>query len=273
MLQTSISAWLNKPSATKDTPSSEVSLKTFPAKAPPSATTAWHVTPPSTSNLSTQAATTTGSKTTGQFGPSGPFRRSNLPPAVTFERCTCDNINAFKRVNALLLPVQYPNKFYNEILDDSVTSSITLLAVWRDAHAVVVGDVLTSSERMLEGTKDPGRVIGGIRCRLLPSPQDPKPTLYISSLTLLSPYQHLGIATALLRTVIISAIEAHSISCVTAHVWTANTDALVWYGKRGFREVGTEDGYYQSLKRLGKGTSAVFMRREIGPGDLIHGLG
>ncbi|KAI9841239.1 MAG: hypothetical protein M1837_000904 [Sclerophora amabilis] len=119
-----------------------------------------------------------------------------------------------------------------------------------------------------------GRVIGGVRCRVesalrppstafsQPRPAPQEPTLYIQTLTLLSPYRSLGIATALLSAVIDSAVHNHGVREVYAHVWEANEDALRWYRGRGF-EIGQEvqEGYYTKLRPSG----ARIVRRHVAP--------
>lgn len=95
--------------------------------------------------------------------------------------------------------------------------------------------------------------------------------LYISTLAILSPYRHLGIASALLSH-IIHTILTHPtytplrITSIYAHVWEANTDALEWYTRRGFTvEEGVVEGYYRRLKPMG----ARVVRRGIGVGDFL----
>ena len=84
--------------------------------------------------------------------------------------------------------------------------------------------------------------------------------LYISTLTLLSPYRHLGVAAHLLARVEKVAKEKYRVGAVGAHVWVANTEGLEWYRKRGFIEVKKEEGYYSRLKP----NTAVVVRLDIG---------
>ncbi|TKA30271.1 hypothetical protein B0A54_15348 [Friedmanniomyces endolithicus] len=184
-----------------------------------------------------------------------------MPPNVHFRTCTTEDIPAFKRLNSLLLPIPYPESFYREILEDSLTNNITLLATWLDDPSTI--------------GKEKGRLVGAIRCRLfahsLDSPAlhssapDEKPMLYLSTLVLLSPYRSHGIAAQMLHLLIVRAIEQYGIGSVGAHVWEANTEGLEWYAKRGFRDVGREEGYYRRLKPSG----VVVVRREVGVGDLL----
>ncbi|TKA28775.1 hypothetical protein B0A54_15964 [Friedmanniomyces endolithicus] len=189
--------------------------------------------------------------------------RPTLPPNVHFRACTREDLPALKRLNSLLLPIPYPESFYREILEDSLTNNITLLANWHDDSCTI--------------GQEKGRLIGAIRCRLFAhSVQDPalhssapdeKPMLYLSTLVLLSPYRSYGVAAEMLRLLIVRAIGQYGIGSVGAHVWQANTEGLEWYAKRGFRVVGREDGYYRRLKPSG----VVVVRREVGVSDLLGG--
>jgi len=188
--------------------------------------------------------------------------RPPLPPNVEICACTKADVPAFKRINSLLLPIPYPESFYREILEDSLTKNITLLATWHDDPATI--------------GKEKGRLIGAIRCRLfahaLSSHSDrvgtgEKPMLYLSTLVLLSPYRSHGIAAHLLHLLTVRAIKQYGIGSIGAHVWEANQEGLDWYAKRGFEVVGEEADYYRRLKPSG----AVVVRREVKVADLMGG--
>ncbi|TKA78507.1 hypothetical protein B0A55_01976 [Friedmanniomyces simplex] len=261
MLQSSLTAWLRKPAAFTQPPTLDKPQKTHEVQdvlpTPPCSSTEEKdehedevdACPPSQQS----AAQTKPSRTA----------RPPLAPNVHIRACTKADIPAFKRLNSLLLPIPYPEAFYREILEDSLTNNITLLATWHDDPSTI--------------GRERGRVIGAIRCRLFaPSldsqmrnkcAPDEKPMLYLSTLVLLSPYRSHGIAAEMLRLLIVRAIEQYGIGSVGAHVWEANSEALEWYSKRGFRVVGREESYYWRLKPSG----SVVVRREVGVGDLLGG--
>lgn len=89
--------------------------------------------------------------------------------------------------------------------------------------------------------------------------------LYLSTLVLLSPYRGYGIAAKLLDVVVRRAVDDYGIGSVGAHVWEANEEGLAWYRKRGFKEVGREQGYYRKLNPQG----AVVMMKDVGVMDLL----
>lgn len=156
----------------------------------------------------------------------------------------------FKRLVALTLPIPYPESFYKETMTEP-HHSITLVALW---HASPTSD--DSAEPSLEKP----RLVGAIRCRLLPSSQ-----LYISTIGILAPYRSHGLAMHLLQAVVKKAVELHSVRCVTAHVWEANEEGLEWYKKRNFETLGKENEYYRKLRPQG----AFLVRKWIGVGDLL----
>lgn len=178
---------------------------------------------------------------------------------VELRACTKEDIPHLKHLTGLLLPIPYPDTFFKQIITDELTNRITLLAVWHDDPA--------------SKAKHKGRLVGAIRCRLLahspvsqplPKPDDGS-MLYLSTLILLSPYRSHGIASHMLQTLTRRAIEEYGVASVGAHVWEANVDALEWYRRRGFCEIGREEGYYRRLEPQG----AVVMQRKVSVMDLI----
>ncbi|QDS70352.1 hypothetical protein FKW77_008932 [Venturia effusa] len=189
-----------------------------------------------------------------------------LPPDVSMAAVTSEYISAYMRMTALLLPIPYPKKFFEEIIEDPDTASICLIALWAQ----------NSGNDQQNPTQ---KVVSGIRCRLLTrslvSPpannqaDDPErsPTLYIAALTTLAPYRGYGLASALFKRVLSRAIRQHGITTVTAHRWEANDEAESWYKSHGFKEVGFVHDYYRRLKPSG----AFVLERRIGPQDLLGG--
>lgn len=172
------------------------------------------------------------------------------------------HIPALRRINALLLPVNYTDAFYRAILDPAVSGLFSRSILWQQAPT------------------DAPKVIGGLICRLEPSPFNPttgaydpslaKSTaksvapprpgqghaLYIQSLVLLAPYRGLGLVTATLEGISEAVAQATRqggvnglrIEWVYAHVWTENKEGLAWYERRGFERDGVLDKYYWKLQ-------------------------
>lgn len=180
-----------------------------------------------------------------------------LPPNVELRGPVKEDIPSFKQINALLLPIPYPESFYREILNEEVDRNITLLALWHDDPTTI--------------GKTKGRLVGAARCRLLSQPPSSttavkagaKPMLYLSTLVLLSPFRGHGIAAHMVDVLLRRAVNDYGIGSVGAHVWEANEVGLEWYRKRGFREIAREQGYYRKLNPTG----AVVMQRDVGVMD------
>ncbi|KAI9711508.1 MAG: hypothetical protein M1820_002071 [Bogoriella megaspora] len=192
-----------------------------------------------------------------------------LDPRIYLASVTESTLPSLRRLNTLLLPIPYPPTFYQEILSDPITSSITLIAIWRDRPT------------------DNGIVVGGVRCKLRPLSTSTSglpnlgPTssefgvadtsgeqgrlLYISTLAVLSPYRGHGIAAHLLKGVLKRAVREYGVKRVGAHVWEANEEGLGWYERRGFERMGSIEGYYPRLRPQG----AWVVERGVGVMDLL----
>lgn len=154
---------------------------------------------------------------------------------------------ALRRINALLLPVSYPDSFYRRATCLSESGRFSRVITW--THD---GEEL--------------KVVGGVVCRVeaasgtgSAAPQN----LYIQSLCLLSPYRGMGLVSAALENVIATAVSDPSLDVrtVTAHVWTENEEGLHWYNGRGFkRRESPIPGYYLKLRP----DSAWLVQRLVG---------
>lgn len=264
-MQTSISAWLNKPKAVVEPP---------PNRQEPEIASEALVAVPLSKPVASQSIASSDINT--QLTPahaSGDIERvldrlkssskhvRPIPPNVTICPVSQDLIQPFRRLNTLLLPIPYQDKFYKETLEDPVIASITFAALWSDS-AVRLAPSAGQTQPIIEPT---GRLVGAIRCRIVPAPNPQnRPQLYIATLGTLAPYRSHGIALSLLELVTFRAIELYNIDCVTAHVWEAQDDILRWYEKRGFEVVRRMPGYYKRLNP----PDAVFVARHVSPLDL-----
>jgi ribosomal protein S18 acetylase RimI-like enzyme len=149
-----------------------------------------------------------------------PVLRSHLP--------------AIQRLTSTLLPVRYPDKFFSGSVDEIIPATFSRVAL------------------------SMSKPVGWIRCRLDPFPEQTSPPsdvrpiynrIYVQALCLLAPYRGLGIATALLESILRPRLLLeHDIESIYAHVWECNAEALEWYAKRGFRQVMLVEDYYRKLR-------------------------
>lgn len=186
-----------------------------------------------------------------------PFEtRKQLPANAQLDYITSDNVQLFRRLISLLLPVPYSDKFYAETVTDPVASSISRVVIWSDDASFNEQKISQGARHLQAASDSKARVVAGIRCRLLqisparrPDEQgQTDPSLYISTIATLSPYRSHGLASALLSEVTAAATQLYGIKTVTAHVWEANDEAREWYAKLGFREVRLESDYYTRIK-------------------------
>ncbi|KAG9236090.1 hypothetical protein BJ875DRAFT_246068 [Amylocarpus encephaloides] len=223
--------------------------------------------PPPLPTLSNATALPIPPKSTTKYAlppASKPRPNVNFPSQAAIGRIEEQHLQPLRRINALLLPISYPDSFYHDILAASPMPNFSRIITWTD-----------------NAPNSEPKVIGGIVCRLDPSTTpdytSTNPSfvsrsydIYIKSLVLLSPYRGKGLAAAVLEDVISSAASTLSrssdfrIESLYAHVWTENKDALEWYTKRRF--ISGDPlvvGYYTRLKP----NSAWIMRRRIPPFD------
>ncbi|KAK7560509.1 hypothetical protein IWX49DRAFT_548381 [Phyllosticta citricarpa] len=276
MLQTSISAWLQKPKAVcepaREAVQLEPQLKKRKSdndtaannnKSPPEEKKAHcdRIPRPSDSKSNDTKAD---AKSCPHHLPTNPLLRP-LPPNVEIAHLNGSTLHSFRRLNSLLLEISYPAKFYDETLSDPVVHGLSLAAFWRDD---VGNKRTTTSTSTKSATPAPPRkpiLVAGIRCRVLEPSTLPGPVLYIATLATLSPYRGLGLAGHLLARVTGAAVREHGVQAVVAHVWERNEEGLAWYRARGFEVLGKEDEYYRRLRPMG----AWLVRRRIGVADLL----
>lgn len=184
-------------------------------------------------------------------GPPSPLSPSpTLPHEAAIRTITSDDVNAFRRINALLLSVSYPDSFYQRAIDPAASGRFSRVITWT------------------YNGEEP-KIVGGIVCRVEPdvdtrsADQQIPQNLYIQSLCLLSPYRSMGLIKAALEDVIASAVSnpGLDVRTVTAHVWTENDEGLHWYEARGFRRQEPPiKGYYLKLRP----DSAWLVQRRVG---------
>ncbi|KAF8864655.1 hypothetical protein BDZ45DRAFT_669426 [Acephala macrosclerotiorum] len=182
-----------------------------------------------------------------------------LPSQASISLISKTHIQPLRRINSLLLPINYPDSFYHKILSPDPPITFSRVISWTDTDT---------------------KVIGGIVCRLDPAlspdstPESPKyiPNsydVYIQSLALLSPYRGKGLVAAALNVIIAAATAQNQvrIESLYAHVWTENEEALKWYSARGFKPEGPViNGYYRRLKP----DTAYIFRRRLSPTDHLQ---
>jgi N-alpha-acetyltransferase 50 len=171
--------------------------------------------------------------------------RKPLPPSTQIAHILATHIDALKRLTQTTLPIRYPDKFYNELLQPDSSP-------WQFSRVVL----------------HESQPVGWIRCRLEPHPTDETRTqVYIQAICVLAPWREQGFGGHLLSATLDSEqLVQHRVSSMYAHVWERNEDALEWYQRRGFEKGELVKGYYKRLKPA----DAWIVRRDISVRDHLQ---
>ncbi|ERN09642.1 hypothetical protein AMTRI_Chr08g202470 [Amborella trichopoda] len=138
---------------------------------------------------------------------------------ISFESVRDKNLMQLKKLNTVLFPVRYNDKYYADALS---SGDFTKFAYYGD---ICVGAIACRLEKK-EG--------GAIR-------------VYIMTLGVLAPYRGLGIGSKLLMHVLDLCSNEPNIVEVYLHVQTNNEEAISFYKKFGFEITETIKNYYTNI--------------------------
>jgi len=132
---------------------------------------------------------------------------------------THHNLKQLKKINTVVFPVTYNDKFYLDILD---SGELAKLAYYNDI------------------------VVGAVCCRI--DTTENQRRLYIMTLGCLYPYRRLGIGTLMVNH-ILKFVEADGgFDSIFLHVQVNNESAIEFYKKFGFEIVETKQKYYKRIE-------------------------
>eukprot|EP01116_Phalansterium_solitarium_P021596 TRINITY_DN6784_c0_g1_i1.p2 TRINITY_DN6784_c0_g1~~TRINITY_DN6784_c0_g1_i1.p2 ORF type:complete len:167 (+),score=5.81 TRINITY_DN6784_c0_g1_i1:205-705(+) len=134
------------------------------------------------------------------------------------------NIKGLKLLNAAVLPVVYPDRFYKDLL-----SHHARLALW---NADVIGGISWRLEPLTSARLS----VGPIRHRLS-----------IMTLAVLATYRRHGAGAALMQQAMDFCSDHDSIDEVLIYVQVNNDDAIRFYERFGLRIVDTVKNYYPRI--------------------------
>ncbi|KAH7108062.1 acyl-CoA N-acyltransferase [Auriculariales sp. MPI-PUGE-AT-0066] len=162
---------------------------------------------------STQTITVTQTATTSK----GAARVSLAP-------CTLNNVGTVRKLNSVLFPVRYAERFYGEILHPDAEPFCQLLYY----NDLPVGTVCCRFE-----TDDKGNT-----------------KLYIMTMGILAPYRGLGLGARCLRQVIDAADASVKprLSSIYLHVQVSNEHARGFYEHHGFTQTRLQPNYYKKIE-------------------------
>ncbi|XP_054167452.1 N-alpha-acetyltransferase 50-like [Oppia nitens] len=132
---------------------------------------------------------------------------------------TPHNIKLLRRLNQVIFPVSYNDKFYKDVLE---AGELAKLAYYNDI------------------------VVGAVCCRYDTS--DNSRRLYIMTLGCLAPYRRLGIGSQMVEHVLKIAELDDALDSIFLHVQVNNDGAIDFYKKFGFEIVETKEHYYKRIE-------------------------
>uniref|UniRef100_A0A1A9X4Z7 N-terminal methionine N(alpha)-acetyltransferase NatE n=1 Tax=Glossina brevipalpis TaxID=37001 RepID=A0A1A9X4Z7_9MUSC len=151
---------------------------------------------------------------------------------------TPHNIKLLKKLNTVIFPITYGDKFYVDALH---AGDLVKLAYYNDI------------------------VVGAVCCRV--DTTENKRRLYIMTMGCLLPYRRLGIGTAMFLHVLNYVGKDGDFDSIFLHVQVNNDGALKFYKKFGFEIVGTQKDYYKDIES----TDAFILEKTVARGNmLIH---
>lgn len=193
------------------------------------------------------------------------------------------HIPALRRINTLLLPVNYQESFYNGILDPTVSGTFSRAILWQDSPTdapKVIGGVVCRLERSPFDDANGGRYSRELAKKahnlVAPPPVGQSYALYIQSLGLLSPYRRYGLVAATVQGILDAATSTGGgagrgglrIDWVYAHVWTENEEGLAWYMGREFLKDSVLEDYYFKLR---PGSAWIVKKRLAASSSTVQG--
>jgi len=140
---------------------------------------------------------------------------------------THHNIKQLKRLNQVIFPVNYNDRFYKDVLE---AGELAKLVYFSD---IVVGAVCCR----IETSQDGNQPNAGSKRRL-----------YIMTLGCLPSYRRLGLGTLMLEHVFKLCERDGNIDSIYLHVQVNNEDALAFYKNFGFEVVELAKNYYKRIE-------------------------
>ena len=132
---------------------------------------------------------------------------------------TPHNIKQLKKLNTVVFPVSYNDKFYIDVLD---AGELAKLAYYNDI------------------------VVGAVCCRIDTTQNQRR--LYIMTLGCLYPYRRLGIGTVMVQHILNYVEKDGNFDSIFLHVQVNNKGAIDFYTKFGFEIVETKELYYKRIE-------------------------
>ena len=139
---------------------------------------------------------------------------------IKFGDLTEKNVEQFRILNYVNLPVVYSEDFYRRLTSYTRYSKLAYL------KDVLVGAISCKEDTLEDGSK----------------------AVYIMTITVLKPYRRYGIGSKLLEKAIEDCGKSKQVRKMTLHVQKGNDSAMEFYKKAGFTIKEELKGYYTDLE-------------------------
>ncbi|KAF9653195.1 N-acetyltransferase NAT13 [Thelephora ganbajun] len=146
------------------------------------------------------------------------------PARVTFSYLTSNSLGVVRKLNSVLFPVKYSEKYYKEILAPEVEEFCQL---------VYYNDI----------------PVGNFTCRLESEPKG-RTSLYLMTMGILAPYRSRGVGSQVMKALLDSVTQSQSpkIGRIYLHVQVSNTAGKAFYERHGFKEASVHKDYYKKIE-------------------------
>jgi len=147
---------------------------------------------------------------------------ARTPARVSFASLTLNNLGTVKKLNSVLFPIKYSDKFYIDILSPE-TEEFCKLVYYNDIP------------------------VGTVCCRLETEGDTTK--LYLMTMGILAPYRSRGLGSESIQHILTAAASQMKpkITSIYLHVQVSNAAAKAFYERHGFKEIGVQHGYYKKI--------------------------
>ncbi|EIW83137.1 N-acetyltransferase NAT13 [Coniophora puteana RWD-64-598 SS2] len=142
---------------------------------------------------------------------------------VSFASLTPNNLGTVRKLNSVLFPIRYSDKYYQDILRPEVEEFCQL---------IYYNDI----------------PVGNICCKL--EDKDGEQCLYLMTMGILAPYRSRTLGSQSLQR-ILDAAASHTkpkITRIYLHVQVSNETAKRFYERHGFKETGVHENYYKRIE-------------------------
>jgi len=149
---------------------------------------------------------------------------TKTPQRVSFAYLTPNNLGVVRKLNSVLFPIKYSEKFYVDILHPDVEDFCQLIYY----NDVPVGTFCSKLET------EKGRT-----------------SVYLMTMGILAPYRSRGVGSESIANLLSSIAKrpaAQKIHRIYLHVQTSNEGARRFYEKNGFKVITVQEGYYKKIE-------------------------